>query len=476
MFIGAIIFLVILIFLQLLLSKYSTLWDYTESKKFTLASQTRNLLKSLEHPVQLLYITAQTQNQRTMELLDLYQRFSDQISYEVIDAEKNPEKVQELAPVTLNAVYVKTGGGDSEIPEQHEKVSPVNENNLTNALLKLVRGGNRKLYFTQGHNERSLENSDRQGIAGIEGLLQDEGYQVETVKLFETGEVPDDAVGLIVVQPKTPFLQPEIDALRDYANNAGKLMFLIDPEADSGLDQFLKEEFGVVLQNNYIVDNNPLMQMFGGSAIAPTIAEVGDHPIVNQMGNQVPALPFPMAQSIALETEGLDVEGSPLFKTSNRSFGETNIEQMKQQGTVQKDENDLSGPLNLAVAVSKPVVLNATGETSETDEMLEGDESDESNVEQLEEEPEARVIVFGDSDFINNQNIRSSMDIFLNCVNWLSKQEDLISIRPKDTSGQPVMITQPQGNFVFYTSLFIIPLLMAIFGTVIIAIRHFTRG
>ena len=48
--------------------------------------------------------------------------------------------------------------------------------------------------------------------------------------------------------------------------------------------------------------------------------------------------------------------------------------------------------------------------------------------------PETRIVVFGDSDFVANGylGIPGNKDLFLNTVNWLAQQENLISIRPRD--------------------------------------------
>jgi ABC-type uncharacterized transport system involved in gliding motility auxiliary subunit len=71
-------------------------------------------------------------------------------------------------------------------------------------------------------------------------------------------------------------------------------------------------------------------------------------------------------------------------------------------------ESDAAGPLNMAVS----------GENSVT---------------------QARVVVFGDSDFIANaaQNAGANNDMFIASVNWATGNTDLISIPPKPASFRP---------------------------------------
>ena len=48
--------------------------------------------------------------------------------------------------------------------------------------------------------------------------------------------------------------------------------------------------------------------------------------------------------------------------------------------------------------------------------------------------PQTRIAVFGDSDFASNAvgNSVGNADLFLNTISWLTAQENLISIRPRE--------------------------------------------
>jgi ABC-type uncharacterized transport system involved in gliding motility auxiliary subunit len=76
------------------------------------------------------------------------------------------------------------------------------------------------------------------------------------------------------------------------------------------------------------------------------------------------------------------------------------------------------------------------------------------------------VVVFGDSDFAVNSNLRLSgnRDLILNAINWLAEEEDLISIRPVDELQQPVLLTATQGRFVFWIPVVALPALVLLIG------------
>ena len=73
--------------------------------------------------------------------------------------------------------------------------------------------------------------------------------------------------------------------------------------------------------------------------------------------------------------------------------------------------------------------------------------------------PETRVVVVGDSDFASNGvlGVQGNRDLFMNAVGWLSQQENLISIRPKEADDRRVTLTATQQNTITVMSLLLIP-------------------
>jgi len=468
---GVVIVLAIMIFLEMILTRHSTRFDLTEAKKFTLATQSIQAVKALKEPLTLQYLvnpSSPAESQKAKDLMELYTFYSDKVKTEVIDPEKDPQKVQGLTAVTLNAVYVRKGEKETE----HEKVSPVNENNLTNAILKLTKGGGKVIYFTTGHGEHSTEDStERDGLGKMKGILEEEGYQVKDLPLVSQEEAPDDALAVVIAGPDKPFLETEVQTLENYMKYGGRIAAFLEPEANTGLSQFLEKDYGIQLGNNWIVEQNPLMRIFGGSPVAPIMSVLEPHPIVDAFGGQAQAVMFPIVQSVRLAKPLPDgVTGTEFIKTSDKSWAETDIQGLRQSGKASFDQgSDQLGPIPIAVAVSKP----AEEKVKDATEAKPAEAAAEPGEEK--EKPEARLVVFGDSDFITNKQWMQSIDLFMNTINWMAKREDLISIRPKEDSGKPVTITEVQARFVFYSSLVVLPAFVALMGTAI-CVRKRIRG
>jgi ABC-type uncharacterized transport system involved in gliding motility auxiliary subunit len=79
-----------------------------------------------------------------------------------------------------------------------------------------------------------------------------------------------------------------------------------------------------------------------------------------------------------------------------------------------------------------------------------------------------RFVVVGSSSAAANQIFGISQvgnrDLFLNMMNWLTADEDLISIRPKDPEDRRITMTRSQMTTLFYTSVIFFPLVVIVAG------------
>jgi ABC-type uncharacterized transport system involved in gliding motility auxiliary subunit len=86
------------------------------------------------------------------------------------------------------------------------------------------------------------------------------------------------------------------------------------------------------------------------------------------------------------------------------------------------------------------------------------------------EKKEGRLAVFGSSNFVANRffaRFASNGNLFLNTVNWLTQESDLISIQPKTATPRGINLTPTQMRFVFFLSLIILPLIVLVTGIVL---------
>jgi len=190
----------------------------------------------------------------------------------------------------------------------------------------------------------------------------------------------------------------------------------------------------------------------------PVAASYPSHPITQGFALMTA---FPLTRSVTPIQSGTNGHtAQPLVETSPRSWAETNFKQL-QGGTPELDEKegDKVGPVSIAAAASAPAT-DAPASPTDAAQAKQGEEP---------KKPESRIAVIGDSDFAANAvlGVQGNRDLFLNTVNWLAQQENLISIRPKQATDRRLTMTAGQQNLVFLLSVVIIPL--AVFGTGVLA-------
>jgi len=448
---SALLVLAILAALNYLASRHNKRWDLTAARQFTLSDQTRKILQGLERPVSIKVFAQADDFERFRDRLDEYQYVSNQVSIEYIDAVKQPSRANQYQVQQLGTVVLEYDG-------RTERVTSDGEQDLTNGLIKVLQGKQHKVYFVQGHGERNNEASEREGFSNISQALTAENYTVEKLVLAQQKEVPDDAAVLIIPGPKTDFFAPELDMLKRYLARGGKVFFMFDPPEKAGSAEptsvmaLLKNEWGIDVGSNVVVDISGMGQLLGTGAEVPVAARYQTHPITERF-NLITA--YRLARSVAPVTGGTTGKfAQTLVETSQASWAETDIKTLNTTGEVTRDlENgDKAGPVSLAAAVSSPATSAPTPAADQKSENT--------------SKPESRIVVFGDSDFASNAylGIPGNRDLFVNSVNWLAQQENLISIRPRDPEDRRITLTRDQQTMISLLTVLGIPGILLLAG------------
>src|SRR4051812_266066 len=423
-------------------------WDLTAAKQFSLSDQTRNVLAKLDAPLEILVFARETDFQQFRDRLQEYQYSSKQVKTDFIDPEKKPAVANQNGVQQLNEIVFRYKG-------RTERVTSNAEQDITNGIIKVVSGQQKKVYFTQGHGEKDTASTQPDGFGTIAGALGRENYGVDKVVLVQTPKVPDDATGVVVAGPRTDFFPNEIDALKAYLSKAGKVLLMLDPpqRVDSPpLTNLvaLAHDWGVDVGNNVVVDVSGMGQMLGTDASVPVAASYPPHPVTERF-KLLTAYPF--ARSAAPVSGGVNGHvAQPLVESSAQSWAESDVKGLLTTGKLtapDESTGDKKGPIALAAAVSAPASADAP--------------KPDANAEAPK--PEPRVVVFGDSDFASNGvlGIQGNRDLFMNAVGWLSQQENLISVRAKEADDRRLTLTATQQINITWIALLIVP--AAIFGT-----------
>ena len=431
-FVMSIAFIGILIGLNYLAGRYHYRYDATELKEHTLSPQSIQVLAGLDKPVTIIGFFVADDYQRTNfdKLLDQYLYHSDLISYMVIDPDREPLKARQYEPIPYGGLLLQSG-------ERTEIVYTPDEQDVTSALLKVIKDEKKVIYFLTGHQEHDPEGRAEDGYSTVADALRDQNYEVRKLNLAITETVPSDAAVVVVAGPQTEFLEDELARLQSYLSAGGKALIMQDPFYDTGLNDILST-WQVHFGDGLIIDL-PSSLMTGPAA--PVIERYHFSQITKDMNGLMTF--FPLARPV--EQTGTDPTGSttfsPLAETTSDSWAERDAPEVQFDAEI-----DVPGPLTLVATV----------------EALPMADSDNPDLK-------TRLVLIGDSDFAANEFVGGAGNgwLFLNTINWLAEEESLIAIGPKSTQPRTVFLSAVQANAIFFVGVVLIPLVLLGVGVVV---------
>jgi ABC-type uncharacterized transport system involved in gliding motility auxiliary subunit len=440
---SVVLFLGILAFVNYLGAQHVKRVDMTTEKIYSLSDQSVNVAQQINQDLHIRAFYPGGDYAPARDLLDLYRDKNKRISFEFIDPDKQPQLAAQYG-VTAYGDFSNPMTGESfrygtlilEMGDKKERIEkqsePLREEDFTNALTKIAKGQKKTIYFTEGHGEKGIDNTDRTGYSLAKAQLENENYVVKTVNLVRVGKVPEDAAVLVIAGATAEPFANELDSVDGYLKNGGSVLVLLDPAPAASLAELL-QKWSIDVGNNVVLDPTGLGRLLGMGPAAPLAANYGANKITERMRTMTF---FPMARSVspaATPAEGITTE--KLIQTNERSWGETNTKNNEAQFD---DKIDLKGPISLATVATK----------------------------NLGDKKEMRLVVYGDSDFATNVYYQQAANgnLFMNTVSWLAQDENFISIRPKDPEDRRLTMTEAQGRMVSYVSLLLLPVSILVAG------------
>ncbi|MCB2226921.1 MAG: GldG family protein [Desulfarculaceae bacterium] len=451
--------LALVLFLGALATRHHLRWDFSQGSSYTLSAQTVQVLKGLKKPVKAyaFFKDAQAGRAQAAEELEKYAYVSRQFTYQMVNPDHQPTLAKSLGVRNYGTVVLVSGGKDErvQLPEEQE---------LTNALIRLGRTEKKKVYFLTGHGEPSLDGVGKEDLSSFRKALEASNYEVKSLMLVTSSQVPPDAAVVIVAGPEQTLRPQETLRLAAYQAKGGAVLLLLDPDSDAGLASWLDKR-GVVIGQDIIIDQ--AARLAGLSPLVPVISEYGFHEITKVLSGTICF--FPQARSVRMSPKPpAGVKGEELVKSSPASWAtnykeflawyQAQVDKIKQNQEQQKSielkpgPKDTKGPISLGVAVS-----------------IEGKAPDQGKAPSP-----ARLVVFGDADFVNNEflDLGGNHDLVMNSVSWLAKDDDLVSIRAKKKTSQPLLLQPAQERLLFWIPLVVWPLVVAVIGAVMILRRR----
>ena len=429
--------------------------DTTANKKFSLSDQTSKVVKGLKSDATIEYFDRTgnfSGSGGAKDLLDRYGNLSNKLHIEYIDPEKKPLLARADGVKSIPSTVIKVNG-------KREEAKSLTEEEITSALIRGLKGGERTACFVTGSGEHALDDTQSEGYSTVKDVLERNNYKTKTINLTGankeapteatsakigqavggTPTIPSDCTILVAGGPRYNYSKPEVDAIKSFVENGGDALFLVPPPLHIGEDDAednpeltaLLESWGVTLNKDLVLDFSGDAGPLFGPEMA--VASTYESHSISKVMKDVPTM-FRLTRSLDVKN-GTKTSVEKLFETSDKSLATTNLSSAEVKIDPKKDKKG-------------PFVLGAAGTYSGT--------------------KQGRFVVTGTAAWITNGYIRfrPNRDLFLNMMNWLSSDEDLISIRPKEPADQQVNLQKlgQSSSRIFFASIVFLPLIVIVSG------------
>lgn len=430
--------------------------DLTPERKFTLSQHAEQILDRLDRDVNIIAFTRGDDNRNT-QLKDLFWRVRERqprVTWRIVDVNRNPSLAREYGADAYGAVVVESGG-------RRKNFSNVTrEDVLMAAILQVTRGDRKVVYFLTGHGEHDVDDSGRRkGYTTVRSVLMDEFYEVRELSLVSTPEVPEDCDVLVIAGPRTDLLADELIKINAYLERGGGVFALLEPDSSPSLNAFLTR-WRMRFPDALVADGDNAMAQ--GEPLTMRVANPTTYSLITTrlVGDPVFSLARPI--EILDDDPGANFATRAILRTGKEAW---TIPSRTGQIAGATDFDAGRGDVRGQSVLAAQVVIETGGEVPE-DAITDTDEAPRAT---------SRIVVLGDSDFADNFFIEllGNKDLFVNSVNWLAKEDELIAIRPqkKAVGREQLFLSGRQSYWSFMNFTVLQPLAVLAVGGIVFAWR-----
>lgn len=435
--------------------------DLTEDKLFTLTEESKEQVKNINKDINI-YFVGYSDDNSTLDLAKQYTKANDKIKVEAVTSENRPDLVQKYGIETDSEGIIIESGSQYKVLSSsdlytydsttYESIN-VAEEKLTAAIKSVSVEELPKVYFLSGYSSFSLTS----GMQYFNMYLENEVNEVKTLDILSEGKVPDDCNTLVIATPEKDFDDVATNAITDYINKGGNVLWLNAAMAQSkeltnvnkilalyGVKPF---EVGIIREtdSSKMVSDSPDLIM----------PEIQYSDVTNKLHDSEGVI-FINATKINVasdeELEALNTTKTELIKTSENAYFRTNFE--NSSNAVQQGEEQTS--FLVGAQFNKRI--------------------SEANEETGEKEITSKLIIYGENFFISDYQLtkttqtpmvayRKNKDLVLNSIAYLSDREEDITVRK--STGSITYTATEQENRIILAIITIVPLLIIIVGIVV---------
>jgi ABC-type uncharacterized transport system len=456
-------------------------WDLSRFNKYSLSELTKKLVKSLKKEVKIyVFFSPTSQNAGSGLYNDLRNLLKEyefagkrKIQIEFLDPYRNLTRTRELQlkynfGANENLVVIDyqdrkkllrvADMAEYDAPGMFNEAPQIRafqgEQVITSALIELTGNKEPKIGFIVGHGEPELAGGSP--LTRFKESVEHQNIKLEPLILTNLEKVPADYAAVILAGPKYDLGDRDLTLLRNYWNEQGRILILLDPKTKTPkLDQFLSE-FGVRPDQDIIVTQFKTgieEQSVTLDVYAQFLPETGFLRSLSQATGFFPG----GTQSLSIDASKTAQEGMTVMKVLTPAvhdyWGDKEDILSSQNTPTYAQGVDLPPPLYFGVALEKGSIKDARVQVRSL----------------------SRSIILGNADFLWNESLSESppdIDFILMSINWLADREELAAIAPKSPRAFTLNLSDVQMSQIVLLTVVGIPMVVALLGAGVWALRR----
>lgn len=408
--------------------------DWTRGARASLAPESIAVLHTLDGPVEVVGYLSPTGplREQIAGVMERYLREKKDLTLSFIDPDLDPAASRQLGISGDGALLVRYKGREQRVE------SPINERNLSNALERLARGGERVIAFVTGDGERQADGHANADLGTFMGQVERRGVRAVPLNFSQTRGVPEHTDLVVLASPSVALPAGSVKALVDYVHDGGNLLWLTEPSNDDLGTAPLADVLGIRVLPGVLVDGQ-------GSTLNvqdPRIVVLGDYPFHAITRAFRDTTLFPQASALA-QVSAHDWAVVPFLRSGERSWTAFGGIDNDKPSTIafHPEHGEMKGPLDFGFALNR-LSPNPT-------------------------KSEQRAVVIGDGDFLSNTFVGNGGNRALGerVIDWLLGDDVLVNLPSRGAPDRAIALSQGGLNAITFGFLVALPLFLLGLGT-----------
>lgn len=346
-------------FLMSALPATITKLDISSSKLYSITSNTKVVVNSLEKDVTIYWIVQADEEDSIIEnLLAKYESLSSHISV----VKRNPDVYPTFAAqytdeaVKNNSLIVECGDKFRYISYDSIYVSDIDyttysisysfdgEGAITSAIDYAVSDDLPQIYVLEGHGETELPNI-------LSEQIEKDNMELNMFSLLNEDAIPEEADCILIYAPSSDISKEEQEILAEYVSNGGKLFVMAGTTVDGTLTNLygLLENYGITAAEGVVIENDRSYYALGYPYVL--LPDIQSHRITEPLISSKYRVIVPTAQGLIINATA-NAAVTELLSSSNTAFSKIAGYSLN---TYEKEDGDIDGAFSLAVSIEDNV-------------------------------------------------------------------------------------------------------------------------